>query len=63
MAKDIRKWYSEFQKLIYANKDSILANYHKSIGISSEAEQEFERIKAMIHPIVGEFNPHYMALK
>ena len=63
MARDIRKWYSKFQKLIYANKDSILANYHKSIGISSEAEQEFERIKAMIHPIAGEFNPHYMALK
>ena len=63
MARDIRKWYGEFQKTIYNNRDSILRNYHLSIGIGPEAETEWQRVKELVHPIVGDFNPHYMALK
>ena len=63
MARDIRKWYGEFQKTIYNNRDSILRNYHISIGIGPEAETEWQRVKELVHPIVGDFNPHYMALK
>ena len=61
MARDIRKWYNEFQKTIYTNKDTILADYHASLGITNLAE--FDKVKALVHPIVGDFQPHYMALK
>lgn len=61
MARDIRKWYNEFQKTIYTNRDTILTDYHASLGITNLAE--FDKVKALVHPIVGDFQPHYMALK
>lgn len=62
-AYDVRQWYKEKLVEVYTNRQTILANYFKSIGIGAEAQNQWNTIKAMIHPISGEFKPTDMALK
>lgn len=62
MARDVRRWYSEFQQEIYDNRVSILTNFFTSIGIGSEAQVRWEQVRKLVKPCTG-FKPHYMALK
>ena len=62
-AQDVREWYKEKLVEVYNNRQEILANYFKSIGIGAEAQNQWNTIKAMVHPISGEFKPTDMALK
>ena len=50
-AADVRKWYAEYIDYIYDNRNSILENYFKSIGIGASAMDEWEALKAKIVPV------------
>ena len=62
-AYDVRQWYKEFLTLVYNNRQTILANFFKSIGIGAEAQTQWNTIKSMIQPIDEPFVPNDMALK
>lgn len=62
-AYDVRQWYKEFLVLVYTNRQTILANFFKSIGIGAEAQTQWNTIKSMIQPIDEPFVPNDMALK
>lgn len=62
-AADTRKWYAEELEKIHANREEILQNYFKSIGITSAARKQWEAVKAKIVPFEGEFKASSMALK
>ena len=61
-AYDVRQWYKEKLIDVYNNRQTILANFFKSIGIEAEAQAQWNAVKAMVQPIT-EFNPTDMALK
>lgn len=61
-ARDVRTWYAEEMDTIYANRKQILTDYFQSIGISAEAQAEWNRVKAMVKPMQG-FKCNRMALK
>ena len=61
-AYDVRQWYKEKLIDVYNNRQTILANFFKSIGIGAEAQAQWNAVKAMVQPIT-EFNPTDMALK
>ena len=62
-AADTRKWYAEELEGIYANRKNILSNFFKSIGITGEANQQWEALKSKIVPFEGVFKCSAMALK
>jgi hypothetical protein len=62
-AADTRKWYAEELEGIYRDRESILSNFFKSIGITGEAKQQWETLKSKIVPFEGEFKCSAMALK
>jgi hypothetical protein len=62
-AHDTRKWYAEELEDIYRNRESILNNFFKSIGITGEAKEQWETLKSKIVPFEGEFSCNLMALK
>lgn len=62
-AADTRKWYAEELTKIYENRESILQNYFRTIGITSAAKKQWDDLKAKIVPFEGEFQASHMALK
>ena len=62
-AVDVRKWYAEELDDIYANRESILKGFFKSIGINASASEQWEKLKAKIVPFEGDFKCSGMALK
>jgi hypothetical protein len=62
-AADTRMWYAEELEGIYRDRESILSNFFKSIGITGEAKQQWETLKSKIVPFEGEFKCSAMALK
>ena len=62
-AADVRKWYAEELTKIYENREEILRNYFKSIGITGAAIEQWETLKSKIVPLEGEFKASPMALK
>ena len=62
-AYDVRQWYKEKLLDVYTNRETILANFFKSIGIGAEAQMQWNTIKSMIQPLDGPFVPNDMALK
>lgn len=61
-ANDVRTWYAEALTEIYNNRETILSNYFASIGIGSEAQGNWERVKRMVKPLQS-FQCRKMALK
>lgn len=61
-ALDCRTWYAEKLTEIYNNRETILANYFKSIGISAKATKQWKEVKDAINPI-SNFKCDLMALK
>ena len=62
-AEDVRTWYTEFMNNVHANRETILANYFKSIGIGAEAQAAWNKVKDMIHTYDQQFKANHMALK
>ncbi|AGM47103.1 hypothetical protein AD45P4_00240 [Alteromonas phage vB_AmaP_AD45-P4] len=62
-AADARKWYAEELTKIYEDRQLILNNYFKSIGITSAAQQQWKDLVSKIHPLEGDINVNHMALK
>jgi hypothetical protein len=62
-AADTRKWYAQALESIYRNRDSILNNFFKSIGITDASQQQWETLKSKVVPFEGEFRCSEMALK
>lgn len=62
-AADTRRWYAEELEKIYENRESILQNFFRSIGITSAAKQQWDDLKAKIVPYEGTFKANHMALK
>jgi len=62
-AADIRVWYGEELDKIHANRKEILANYFKSIGITSASAEQWEAVKAKVVPFEGVLKTSSMALK
>lgn len=62
-AVDVRKWYAKELEYIRANRKEILANFFKSIGITGEASEKWEKIKSKVVPFEGKFTASSMALK
>jgi len=60
---DCRKWYAEQLEAIYRDRDSILRNYFKSIGITGTSYKQWEELQTKIVPLVKEFTCSSMALK
>lgn len=61
-AADVRRWYAEELNAIYADRETILANYFASIGIGAESQGDWERVKRMVKPLQS-FQCRKMALK
>ena len=62
-AADTRKWYAEELEKIYENRNQILTDYFKSIGINNAAKSQWDTLKSKVVPFEGEFKASYMALK
>jgi hypothetical protein len=62
-AEDVRRWYAEELEKIYENRKQILADFFKSIGITSAATKQWEDLKTKVVPFEGEFKASPMALK
>jgi hypothetical protein len=62
-AADTRRWYAEELEKIYENRDSILQNFFRSIGITSAAKKQWDDLQAKIVPFEGTFKASHMALK
>jgi len=61
-ADDVRTWYAQAITDIYNNRSSILTKYFTSIGIGSEAQGNWEKVKAKVKPLTS-FTCNTMALK
>lgn len=61
-ALDCRTWYAEKLTELFDNRETILANYFKSIGITARAVKEWQEVKSSIHS-VDMFKCGLMALK
>jgi hypothetical protein len=62
-ALDTRKWYAEELDKIHRDRKEILRDYFKSIGISSAAADQWEKLRAKVVPFEGELRANLMALK
>lgn len=64
-AQDVRKWYAEELTKIYHNRKSILANYFRSIGITSAAQDQWEKVMDKVEEYDNpeQFEASSMALK
>lgn len=62
-AADTRRWYAEELEKIYENRQSILQNFFRSIGITSAAKKQWDDLSAKIVPFEGTFKASHMALK
>lgn len=62
-ASDVRKWYAEELTKIYNDRDQILQDYFRSIGITSAAKDQWDTLKSKVERIVGKFQANPMALK
>lgn len=61
-AADVRKWYAEELQVIFDNREQILANYFKSIGISINS-YEWQKVLAKVKPIGDDFKVSLWGLK
>ena len=61
-ADDVRTWYAQALTDLYTNRASVLSEYFASIGIGSEAQGNWKRVKDMVVP-VEDFVCNKMALK
>ena len=62
-AADTRKWYAEELKKIYDNRESILRNFFKSIGITSAATSQWKDLMKKVVPVENDLTINPMALK
>ena len=62
-AADVRKWYAEELNKIHANRESILSNFFKSIGITSAAKEQWDKVKSKVVPFEGVLSANGIALK
>lgn len=62
-AADVRKWYSEELEAIYLNRNFILTEYFKSIGITSAAKDQWLALHNKVHPVDSSVEFNTMALK
>lgn len=62
-AADTRKWYAEELEKIYENRNEILTNFFRSIGITSAAKQQWDDLQKKVVPFEGNFKASLMALK
>lgn len=62
-AADVRKWYGEFMESIHENRQEILEDYFKSIGITGTAMKEWDALQHKIEPVEGEFKCRPIVLK
>jgi hypothetical protein len=60
---DVREWYVEELESIRANRKKILQGFFKSIGITSAATEQWERVKDKVVPLEGELKASGMSLK
>lgn len=58
-----RETYARELEDIHMNRQSILSNYFKSIGIPSSALEEWKKVKEVVVPFEGEFKCNPMVLK
>lgn len=61
-AEDVRTWYAEFLNKIWHDREIILANFFKSIGIGPEAQTKWNAVQSMVVPM-DSFKCSLMALK
>lgn len=62
-ADDVRMWYAEEIQAIFDNRQSIIQNYFRSIGIGAEAGQAWANLKAKVHHVGDDFKASPWALK
>ena len=62
-ADDVRMWYAEEMQAIFDNRQSIIQNYFRSIGIGAEAGQAWANLKAKVHHVGDDFKASPWALK
>lgn len=62
-AADTRKWYAEELQTIFANRKQILAGYFKSIGITSAAKEQWDKLMERVDKFEGDLVVNPMALK
>lgn len=62
-AADVREWYAEELYKIWENRDVILKDYFKSIGITSAAKAQWDMLKSKVVQHEGELVVNRMALK
>lgn len=54
-AADVRLWYGQELEYIHNNRAEILRGFFKSVGITSEATEAWEKVKAKVQPLKGKF--------
>lgn len=62
-AADVRKWYAEELYKIWENREQILSDYFKSIGITNAAKSQWEVLKSKVDQYEGDLVVNHMALK
>ena len=62
-ASDVRKWYAEELAKIYEDRDLILGDYFRSIGITAAANSQWTALKAKVQSLASKINVNHMALK
>lgn len=62
-AADVRKWYAEELNKIHVNRESVLSNFFKSIGITSAAKEQWDNVKSKVVPFEGVLSANGIALK
>lgn len=62
-AADVRQWYTEELNKIHVNRESILSNFFKSIGINSAAKEQWDKVKSKVVPFEGVLSANGIALK
>lgn len=61
-AKNTRKYYAKKMEEIYERREEILANYFKSIGITSSSNADWAEVMKFVNPVT-DYKCGYMALK
>ena len=62
-ADDVRSWYCEYMDLIHVNRQSILIEYFRSIGITASAIQAWNDVMDKVEPIEDGYKCSPYALK
>lgn len=62
-AADVREWYAEELYKIWKDRDQILKDYFKSIGITTAAQNQWETVKSKVVQYEGDLVVNRMALK